>query len=227
VSFRTSDLSAKRIELLKDAFPHVRRPILIYGVAASDVAAIGPALAAARQIGLTPIPVQFAPTCGTPTVLTERTVPPGVVFPGGTPTPEGGIAGILVCTTSNAFSGVEANLSAAFTQGADSVVVIARLSTPEPLIVWLASRRFVGKYLPGVFPTREYDGVGAIVMREPSDSAAQVATYVDKILRGADPGDLPIISPSNVEIIVNLKTAQELGLQIAPAALTAATTVIR
>jgi putative ABC transport system substrate-binding protein len=70
--------------------------------------------------------------------------------------------------------------------------------------------------LPAMYAAREFVEDGGLMSYGASlpDLFRRVATYVDKILKGANPADLPVEQPTKLEFVVNLKTAKELGLVI-------------
>jgi putative ABC transport system substrate-binding protein len=83
--------------------------------------------------------------------------------------------------------------------------------------------------LPGMFPYREFVQEGGLLAYGPdyTDMYRRAATYVAKILRGAKPADLPMEQPTKFELVINLKTAQTLGLTIPPTLLFQADEIIR
>src|SRR5262249_25636890 len=84
-------------------------------------------------------------------------------------------------------------------------------------IVGLAAQR----RLPAIFGVAENAEAGRIMVYGTNlrDLERRAATFVDKILRGAKPGDLPVEQPTKFELIINLKTAKALGLTIPPSVL--------
>jgi putative ABC transport system substrate-binding protein len=80
------------------------------------------------------------------------------------------------------------------------------------LIITLAARH----RLPAVYPYRHYVTSGGLICYGPDqvDQFRRAASYVDRILKGEKPADLPVQAPTKYELVINLKTAKALGLDV-------------
>ena len=122
---------------------------------------------------------------------------------------------------------IEVAFQAATGEGAQALLVPLTLLTLEhrARIVELAAEH----RLPAMFDARPFTGVGGLIAYGANGEAVhrRAATYLDKILQGARPGDLPIEQPTDFELIISLKTAQALGLTIPESVLQQATEIIQ
>ena len=184
VAINVSDMVAKRVQLLKELVPTLKRvAMLSHPPHPTNAMQLQGAMAAARTLGL-----QF------------EEVP--------------------VRGPDDFASALKA------LRGIDGV-----LNADNPLFVTHRVRlaeAVAGSRLPAIYPARLYVEAGGLMSHGPNlpDLWRHAAVYVDKILKGAKPGDLPVEQPTKFELVINLKTAKALGLTIPPSLLQRADQVI-
>jgi putative ABC transport system substrate-binding protein len=105
------------------------------------------------------------------------------------------------------------------------VTTSAAATVHRNLIISLAARH----RLPAVYPYRHFVTGGGLISYGPDliDQYQEAAGYIDRILRGEKPADLPVQAPSKYELVINLKTAKSLGLTIPETLLATADEVIQ
>jgi putative ABC transport system substrate-binding protein len=108
--------------------------------------------------------------------------------------------------------------------GALTLLTSVMFSNERRRLVDLAAKN----RLPAVYTSRDFVVSGGLMAYGPNitDMYRRAATYVDRILKGAKPGDLPVEQPTKFELLINLKTAKALGLTIPPSLLARADQVI-
>ena len=180
------DLAGKRLELLREAFPHISRVAVIWDPSRYRTdALIKQTENAARALGVKLQPVEV-----------ERPY-----------------------DFENAFR-------AAVKGRAEGLIVMgAGMRRHRARIVELAANN----RLPGMYSNLQHVTAGGLMSYAPNrvDLYRRAATYVDKILKGAKPADLPIERPTKFDFVINLKTAKQLGITIPPTVLYQATKVIK
>jgi ABC-type uncharacterized transport system substrate-binding protein len=121
----------------------------------------------------------------------------------------------------------------------DKVFALPNKQRPDGLLVVGGrltndnQKRIVGfalkSRLPALYPSSEAVEAGGLMYygADLADSYRRVAIYVDKILKGAKPADLPVEQPTKFELVINLKTAKQIGLTIPPEVLARANRLIK
>jgi putative tryptophan/tyrosine transport system substrate-binding protein len=126
-----------------------------------------------------------------------------------------------------ASSDVETAAASLDQQGTEAIIVL-----PHSVLSFYRKRilELTGKHrLPATYPDKEWVDAGGLMSYGPDarNIRRRAAIYVDKILKGAKPSDLPVEQPTKFEFIVNLKTAKQIGLTIPPNVLVRADKVIK
>ena len=177
LSNQQSDLAGKRIELLREFVPDLRRLAILANVGNSEsVLEMDEVQTAARNFGIEVVKLEIR--------RAEDIAP--------------------------AFEALKRQADALY------VVVVRshRLNRTRIITFALAAR------LPTIIISREYVEAGALMSYGPNfpDLFRRAADYVDKILRGAKPGDIPVEQPTKFDLVINLTTAKALGLDVPPTA---------
>jgi putative ABC transport system substrate-binding protein len=181
LSVEASDLATKKLELLREIVPRLRRLAIMGNVGNPEaMLEMGDVEAAARTLGLELAPLEI-----------RR---PEDIAP--------------------AFEALKAQAEAE----ALYVVQDALVTANRTAIITLA----LGARLPTIFASRDHVQAGALMSYGPnfSEMFRRAAEYVDKILRGTKPGDIPVEQPTKFNLAINLTTAKALGITI-PASLLA------
>jgi putative ABC transport system substrate-binding protein len=126
-------------------------------------------------------------------------------------------------------SELEGAFAAMSTEHAEALVVLPGSVANFSLYRAHTNELAVRSRLPTIWESREAVADGGLMAYGPDIPSLwrRAATYVDKILKGAQPADLPVERPMKFELVINLKTAKVLGLTIPPAILFQADEVIR
>jgi putative ABC transport system substrate-binding protein len=187
LSLLTTELSVKRLELLKETFPKVRR-IAILGNPGNPAYAfqVRESQAAAKSLALQ-------------VEMIEAREP----------------------------GGFESSFNNATEKGAGAVLLLSdpMFNAHRERIAGIAMK----KRVPAISEFKEFTEAGGLMSYGTNivDVYRRLATYVDKVFKGAKPGEIPVEQPTNFEFFINLKTAKQIGLTIPPNVLARADKVIR
>jgi putative tryptophan/tyrosine transport system substrate-binding protein len=131
-----------------------------------------------------------------------------------------------IATPVHSAAEIEDVMTALATKPGGGLVVLpdATTNSHSQLIIGLAAQH----RLPGIYAFRYFSAAGGLISYgyDPINLFRQAASYVDRILRGEKPADLPIQQPDKLELVINLKTAKALGLTVPPTLLAIADEVI-
>ena len=187
ISQGDDDLVVKRIELLHDAFPTLKRFAFLHLDTSTNRMILEGARLKAVQLG---------------------------------------IELIAATTSADAARGMRLAVEAALAQGAEAVVTTASSffhARAAAIAVLMARHR-----LPAIFDSAGIAEAGGLMSYGPDrrQMARRIAHYVDRILKGAKPADLPVEQQTRLELVINLRTADALGLTIPPSLIALADRVI-
>jgi ABC-type uncharacterized transport system substrate-binding protein len=185
LSMLNTEISTKRVELLREVLPKIERVAVLHDPAA-DTPDVGATQAAARSLGLR--------------------------------------LQVLTVGRPEEFLGA---FEAARNAGAEALIVLASpvFNTYRRRLVDLAAQ----SRLIAVYEHQEFPYSGGLMSYGPNlvDMNRRAAKYIDKILKGAKPADLPVEQPTVFELVINMKTAKTLGLTIPPSVLARTDRVIQ
>jgi putative ABC transport system substrate-binding protein len=132
----------------------------------------------------------------------------------------------LQVVTASTDSEIDTTLARLAQQGTDALFIHADpfFQTRSRLLVELAARHMV----PTIYPNRSFTTVGGLLSYATSqtDAYQQAGIYAGQILKGAKPADLPVVQPTRFDLVINLKTAKTLGIDVPPTLIARADEVI-